>query len=68
MAKNVGIAARCEECQKPRLEHSKLKLKREESQGAQKIMKQLSYKCGASPAEYVGTEDREKIRVPYCYV
>ena len=57
MAKNVGIAARCEECQKPRLEHSKLKLKREESQGAQRMIKKLSYKCGASPAEYVCTKD-----------
>ena len=34
--------------------------------GSKKIMKKLSYKYGTSPAEYVGTEDREKIRDPYC--
>ena len=32
---------------KPRLVHSKLKLKREESKGVQKIMKKLSFMCGA---------------------
>jgi len=41
---------------KTRLAHSKLKLKREESQGAQR----MPYKCGASPAEYVGAGDRDK--------
>ena len=34
MAKNVGSTVRCEECQRERLMHSKLKLKRDGSQGA----------------------------------
>ena len=49
-AKDVGFIVRCEEYQKPRLVHSKLKLKIEESQGAQRIMKELSYL-------YVGTRE-----------
>ena len=35
--RNVGLTFHCEECKKPRLVHSKLKLKREESQGTQNI-------------------------------
>ena len=50
----------CEECQQPRLVHSKLKLKREESQGAQNIMKKLSYMYRASLAKYAGTGDRDE--------
>ena len=59
-AKNVGFIVRCEECQKPRLVHSKLKLKKEDTHGAQRMLKKLSYMCGASPAEYVGTGYRDE--------
>ena len=45
---------------KPGLVYSKFELKKEELQGAQRMLKKLSYICGASPAEYVGTEDRDK--------
>ena len=45
-ARNVGFTVRCEECQKPRLVHSKLKLKKEESQGAQNIMNIVLYMRG----------------------
>ena len=59
-ARNVRFTVCCEECQQPRLVHSKLKLKREESQGAQKMMKKLSCIYRASLAEYTGTRDRDK--------
>ena len=66
MAKNVGFIVRCEECQKSRLIHSKLKLKKEDTQGAQRMLKKLSYMCGASPAEYVGTGYRYEKFLAIC--
>ena len=59
-ANNIGFTVRSEECQKSRLAHSKLELKREESKGAQRIIKKLSYICAGSPSEYIGPGDRDE--------
>ena len=67
-ARNMGFTDRCERCKNPRLVHSKLKLKREEPQGAQNIMKKLSYMCRASLAEYAGTGDRDEKLANVFYV
>ena len=46
-AKNVKFIVRFEECQKPRLVYSKLKLKKENLQEAQRMLKKLYSMCRA---------------------
>ena len=61
-AKNVGFVVKCLECNKPRLLHSKNKLKTaEEQKGAKSMISKLSYMCGSVLSEYLGTgNDRDE--------
>ena len=60
-AKNVGFIISCVECQKPRLLHSKHKIKKHDVQSAKRMMKKVSYMCGAALSEYLesGTDRDE---------
>ena len=61
-AKNVGFIISCVECQKPRLLHSKHKIKKHDVQSAKRMMKKVSYMCGAALSEYLesGTDRDER--------
>jgi len=45
-AKNVGFTIACSECSKPRLLHSKNKVKKDDIKGVKRMLSKLSYMCG----------------------
>ena len=47
-AKNTGVVAKCSECSKPRLLHSKHKLKMEEVLWLEGLVANMSYSCGCN--------------------
>lgn len=60
-AKNVGFVIKCQECSKPRLLHSKHKLKQDDQKGAKRMISKLTYMCGSVLSEYLGTgNDRDE--------
>ena len=60
-AKNVGFVIVCCECDKPRLLHSRNKIKKENINAVKRMMGKLTYVCGAAISEYVGTgADRDE--------
>ena len=60
-AKNVGFVIKCEACDKPRLLHSKSKVKHDELRGVQRLIAKLNYVWGAAISEYMGTgADRDE--------
>ena len=60
-AKNVGFVIKFEACDKPRLLHSKSKVKHDELRGVQRLIATLNYVCGAVISEYMRTgADRDE--------
>ena len=60
-AKNIGFTIKCEECSKPRLLHSKPKIKQEDLKGGKRMILKLTYICGFILSEYLGTgNDRDE--------
>ena len=60
-SKNVGLVIFCTECKKPRLLHSKYKLKNQQPAAAKRIVQKLEYICWASLSEYYGScNDRDE--------
>ena len=47
-AKNTGVLVKCSDCSKPRLIHSKHKLKREETVWLEGLMDEMLYSCGSN--------------------
>ena len=67
--KNVGFVITCLECQKPRLLHSKNKMKKDDLPSAKRMMQKVSYMCGAALTEYVGSgNDRDERYLKSIYV
>ena len=65
-AKNVGFVITCLECEKPRLLHSKHKVRKEDVPSVKRMMK---YMCGAALSEYTGSgEDRDEQHLKSIYV
>ena len=55
-AKNVGLTIKCVECGKPRLSHSKHKLKEQQVKTLKSFLSKIIYICGSTLSEYEGPE------------
>ena len=57
--KNVGMLVKCMECKKPRLMHSKTKLKLSECNALKRSLSGLQYVCGATFSSYEPDENND---------
>ena len=53
-AARLGFVITCTECKKPRLLHSKTKIKKENGPGAKRMMEKVMYMCGSILSEFLG--------------
>ena len=68
-AENVGFVITCIKCTKPRLLHSKNKIKKEDLKGMKRPLPKLTYMCVSGIAKYLGMENnREKRLLKSLYV
>ena len=58
-AKNTGIFLKCSDCSKPRVLHSKRKLKQEESLLVEGLLEVYTYSCGAN-VQNISLDDEEQ--------
>ena len=57
-AKNVGFVIKCSECEKPRLLHSKHKLKESQQKILKLFISKIIFICGSALSEYEGPGTR----------
>ena len=62
-AKNVGLTIKCTECEKPRLLHSKHKLKGDEIKVLKIFLGKILFICGSSFGEYEGTGNAKEDKI-----
>ena len=62
-AKYVGLTIKCVECEKPRLLHSKHKLKEQQVKTLKSFLSKIIYICGSNRSEYEGPEEREEQKI-----